>query len=137
MGSLGRRLRKLLREQEGAVERYLMPDGQVWRFDAKHMSLAAFALAVSDLRRMDDLMRGEEQKEVSREYLALIFGVRIDAAGNPLDKEHAAYMKSGAYKSEGYTLLYPGHYGVLDFRRGEVERPDFETMDGADVGDIL
>ena len=46
-------------------------------------------------------------------------------------------MKSGAYKSEGYTLLYPDHYGVLDFRRGEVERPDFETMDGADVGDIL
>ena len=46
-------------------------------------------------------------------------------------------MKSGAYKSEGYTLLYPGHYGVLDFRRGEVERPKFETMDGADVGDVL
>ena len=82
MGSLGRRLRKLLREQEGAVERYLMPDGQVWRFSDKDMDLARFAIAVSNTigQEIDPLTCTKQER-------ALLEGTRITAAGKPYNEQ--------------------------------------------------
>jgi len=122
VGSLNRKLQRILAEKEGEVERYLMPDGQVWSFPPEAMGLAFFAAGVN-------ATCGTVDENPTREMLAAVFGVRVDGGGRPLDREAYEYQKSGEWRSEGGTLLYPGFYGVKDYRKGECDPPEIPKWD--------
>jgi len=97
---------------------------------------AAFSLGVmttlgqvydeSEYPKETDDNFAEVMRKPHDDVVTIAFGVEIDGKGQAKNPEREEFMRSGEYKKRGATLLFPGVFGVPDFRKGEV------CGDGAD-----
>jgi len=113
-----------------------MPDGTIRSMHEVDYSGAVFSLGVmgtlgqvyaeSEYPKETDSDFAEIMHKPHDDVVTIAFGVEIDGKGQAKNPEREEFMRSGEYKKRGATLLFPGVFGVPDFRKGEV------CGDGAD-----